>query len=643
MGISLWQSLCDRAEAMARDALKDVKTLDDWKRIRDNRRADFLRCLGLDPLPEKCDLKTADYGEFKGEGFRARRIGFQILPDCWTSACIYYPDPAPEKPAPGVLYVCGHTTIGTYGMQSHGLMWARRGYVCLIVDTIEQNDNPGEHHAMETGVLGSWLAMGYAASGGEMWNAVRALDVLAADPAVDAERLGATGVSGGGACSFFLAVADERVKAVSTLCGISTPVDAIVNRHLISHCNCMYPHHLFRRDTSEYAALIAPRAALYCFADDDQIFNADETRALVERTRRVYELYKCEESCELVTCPGPHGDHPEFDEATSKWFDRHLAGEERPLIERPEREVPEEVVSVFNGRPPSPNYMDILPRLLSPRGTVVLPGKPEEWPEIRRQALEAMPAFPGDDGRTFLKQAGIWRRGEGANTAHSGQIDGVAVWLHISTLTSAPAKLIMAVAGPGEGSRDVMGCVGGLGPDSKGIASAGFEPRCGGLSFNGLVPRSSGEIRKWSIEKLLPFALPLTGVTPVMMTVHDIGVALDYLRGLEGFEKTEIYLHGKGDAGVAALYKGIMDESVAGVILEDAPATHADAAPILGILRAFDMPQAVGLMAPRKVALVNPRHNYWTWPDRIYERLGCPEKYVRTGSLRQAVEMMTAS
>ena len=643
MGISLWQSLCDRAEAMARNALEDAKTLANWEGMRTKRRADFMRCMGLDPLPKRCDLKTTDYGEFKGEGFRARRIGFQILPDCWTSACVYYPDPAPKAPAPGVLYVCGHTTIGTYGLQSHPIMWARRGYVCLIVDTIEQNDNPGEHHAFETGVLGAWLAMGYTAAGGEMWNAVRALDVLADDPAVDAERLGATGVSGGGGCSFFLAIADERVKAVSTLCGISTPVDAIVNRHLISHCNCMYPHHLFRRDTSEYAALIAPRAALFCFADDDQIFNADETRALVERTGRVYRLYEREDMCELITCPGPHGDHPEFDEATSKWFDRHLAGEERPIVKRPERELSESVVSVFNGRPPSPNRMDILPRLISPRGTVPLPSKPEDWPEIRRRALDAMPAIPGDDGRTFLKLSGLWRRGEGANTAHFGRIDGIDVWLHVSTRTAAPAKLIMAVAGPGEGSRDVMGCIGGLASDSNDIASAGFEPRLGGLSFAGLASRSSGALSKWSIEKLLPFALPLTGVTPVTMTIHDIGVALDYLRGLEGFGETEIYLYGKDDAGVAALYKGILDERVAGVILENPPASHEDASPILGILRAFDMPEAVGLMAPRKVALVNAGHSYWTWPDRIYGRLECPERCLRTDSLQAAVRMMLTS
>jgi hypothetical protein len=49
------------------------------------------------------------------------------------------------------------------------------------------------------------------------------------------------------------------------------------------------------------------------------------------------------------------------------------------------------------------------------------------------------------------------------------------------------------------------------------------------------------------------------------------------------------------------------------------------------------MPQAVGLMAPRKVALINPAHNYWTWPRRAYERLGCQERFVETDTLREAL------
>ena len=61
-------------------------------------------------------------------------------------------------------------------------------------------------------------------------DAILAHSLLRAQPEVDPDRIGLTGISGGGACSFHLACADERVRAVSTLCGISTPRDAIRTR-----------------------------------------------------------------------------------------------------------------------------------------------------------------------------------------------------------------------------------------------------------------------------------------------------------------------------------------------------------------------------------------------------------------------------
>jgi hypothetical protein len=630
MGITLWQSLSDQAEEMASSAFKDLGTLDDWNRQRPQIKKEFMHSMGLEPLPEKCDLKITEYGVFSGKGFRGRKIGFQLLPDCWTSACVYYPESMTNERLPGVLYVCGHSGIGSHSLQFHPILWARRGYVCLIVDTIEQNDNIGEHHGFEVGKMDAWLSMGYTASGGEMWNAIRALDVLAADSHVDPERLAVTGVSGGGACSFHLAIADERIKAVSTLCGISTPYDAIANRHLISHCNCIYPNNVYRRDTSEFAALIAPRAALFCNADNDILFHPEIVGAMFERTREIYDLYARKELCSLVTCPGGHGDHPEFDIATSKWFDKHVAGREHPLINRGGIELSEKDLSVFNGCPPSPNRTDLLPQLISQRGTVPLPEKEQDWKKIRRQAMELLPVFPGDDGKSFMKQTGIWNVQSGTTFEHRGQIQGVELWMYILTPTKCKPKLILGIAGPGGGSRDLLGdiyaCI-----EPGAAASGGFEPRIGGLTS--LVPDKD----VFSISKLCQFAFPLTGSTPVMMTCHDIGVAVNHLSGIKELEGFEIYLYGKAEAGVAALYRGLIDERIAGVILEDAPSSHLDSAPILGILRAFDMPQAVGLMAPRKIALINPAHNYWTWPRRAYERLGCPERFIEAGTLQEAL------
>ena len=649
MGITLWQSLSGRAEKLARDAFNDVHTIDEWTRMRGSRHDEFMRALGLSPFPPQCDSKVTEYGSFGGDGFHAKKIAFQILPDCWNSACIYYPEPAQAEPAPCVLYVCGHWPIGTWCGQYHPIMWARRGYVCMIIDTIEQNDNPGEHHGSYMGKLDAWLSMGYTPAGTEVLNAMRALDVLCADEKVDSERIGITGVSGGGAYSFHTAIVDERIEAVSTLCGISSSLDAITNQHISSHCDCMYPHNVYGRDISEYAALIAPRAALFCFADNDSLYHPEQTRALVDRTKRVYDLYEKSDLCKIVTCAGAHGDHPEFDEATSKWFDKYVAGNERPIIERGEPECPESVTCVFNGQPPSPNHLHLLPSLISSRGTVALPAKSEDWPNIRDAAIqrlrnEIFDAQSRSKIESSISLDGEWHipppDNEMIHCAHRGQIEGLDVSMEMFLPLSEPSKLFLRIASEGETSLNALNYICCL-VDSTKHTCVGFQPRVAGnnspvqLKHDG-PPGARGN----SSRTLLVKAMSLIGTTPVMMTIEDIGVITDYISNLPEINKPEIYLCGKGDSGVAALYYALTDDRISGVVLEEIPSSHLDGSPILGILRELDIPQAVGLMAPRKVGIVTPGHSFWTWPERAYERIGLPGNFLRTHSMNEALDML---
>ncbi len=642
---TIWQSLNDQARAMSDRALADVTTLPDWERVRPKRRQEFMHDLGLDPLPPRCELKLTDHGTFAGQGYTARRIAFQILPDCWSSACLYYPDPLPAKRAPAVLYVCGHATIGAWHYQYHPMLWARRGYVCLILDTVEQHDNRGEHHGSLLGRFGAWLALGYTPAGAEVWNAMRAADVLVADPHVDPQRLGVTGVSGGGACSFHTAVADERFRAVSTLCGISSPLDALVNHHLCGHCDCMYPHNLYARDISEYAALIAPRAGLFCFTEQDCLYHVAENRALVERARHVWRLHEKPDACQTVTCPGPHGDHPVFDRATAQWFDRYVAQEARPPLERGERELPESVTSVFNGQPPRPDQLELLPHLLRPRGGVSLPRSVDDWPQIRRAArqalLDAAPSLRPAALACALQDSGRWEWG--AQTymhTHRGELGEQAVELQYVMPAEGRPTLVISIAGEGEEAAHALARIGcAVEPQATGYGA--FQPRVAGYQS---LPASSFAFPPGStlapLHTVMLRAMALTGVTPVSLTVQDLRLMMDYLKGLDALQSCAIYLLAAGEMAVAALYAALLDDRIAGVVLQGLPSSHLDGGPILGVLRALDIPQAVGLLAPRPVALVEPGHRNWTWPTRAYERLGCSGQFMMAADLRTALRQV---
>lgn len=639
MNQTLWQSLARQAGQISCHALAGVESLQQWENELPGRRLEFAKSLGLDPLPERCDLQLTVTGTFSGQGYRAKKVGYQILPDCWGSGIIYYPDPLPAGPLPAVLYVCGHGKIGVWFYQAHPALWARRGYVCLIVDSIEQHDNPGEHHGFLTHQHEQWISLGYCPAGGETFNNMRALDVLCSDPVVDPERIGITGVSGGGAQSFYTSAMDPRVKAVSTLCGLSSPVDAIANKHMLRHCDCMYVWNLFQRDLAEFAALIAPRAVQFCFGDHDTLFHREETTALAERAKKVFGFYGRDDAWRLVRADCPHGDHPDFDKATQEWFDLHVAGgEPRPILELGGRELSEQVLSVFHGTPPTPNRLGLLPELLSDRGTIPLPQTPEAWPAIRAGALASLPHLTVPAKEVSFCPDGEWKIGENGNLqTHSGSIDGVGVRMEILQPDTWVGRVVLTIAGGGESELHARARAQKALPVGD-VAICSFAPRLSGTNYPGRIPPAfPGGAESMPPGVALTRSMILLGQTPVMMFLEDLRVAISYLRSLHQFANARVTLHGCGEVAVAVLYAALADESIHSVVLERMPSTHVDGAPVPGILRVLDIPQAVGLMAPRRIALVGNGHAIWTWAIRAYERVGAPSnRLLDSGDTRDA-------
>ena len=119
----------------------------------------------------------------------------------------------------------------------------------------------------------------------------------------------------------------------------------------------------------------------------------------------------------------------------------------------------------------------------------------------------------------------------------------------------------------------------------------------------------------------------LLGRTVDSGRVWDIAAAARYLRA-SSQGKAEIYLAGEGAAAVLAGYAGLLEPDIAGLVLARPPASHTDPAapPLLGVLRVLDIPQAIGLLAPRPVTLLDaPAECRQTVAD-IYRRAGAAER-----------------
>jgi len=85
-----------------------------------------------------------------------------------------------------------------------------------------------------------WPARGYTPAGIECWNGIRAIDYLQSRPEVDLERIAVTGISGGGAASFWIAAADERIKVAVPVSGMSDLEEYVGEKVVNGHCDCMF-------------------------------------------------------------------------------------------------------------------------------------------------------------------------------------------------------------------------------------------------------------------------------------------------------------------------------------------------------------------------------------------------------------------
>ncbi|MCA9183999.1 MAG: acetylxylan esterase [Pirellulaceae bacterium] len=350
--------LSRQSATIAAADLSDIDSLEAWTNRRAELRRQLFDMLGLEPLPERTPLHPVVTGMIEKEDFRVEKLHFQSRPGLYVTGNLYLPKVATE-PAPTVLYVCGHAPAKQDGVslgnktsyQHHGAWFARHGYVCLVIDTMQLGEIEGLHHGTYREGMMWWISRGYTPAGVEAWNCVRALDYLETRPEVDKARLGVTGRSGGGAYSWWLAALDDRVQVAVPVAGITSLKNHVVDGCIEGHCDCMYMVNTYRWDFPTVAALVAPRPLLISNTDKDDIFPLDGVYDVYVKTRRIYQLYGAADKLGLHICEGPHKDTQQLRVHAFQWMNRWLKGDE-PLISIPAEKLLEPTeLRVFDSLP----------------------------------------------------------------------------------------------------------------------------------------------------------------------------------------------------------------------------------------------------------------------------------------------------
>lgn len=296
------------------------KSAEAWRAERDRLRARVLERLGLDDLlPAAWPLQVRVTGVERRDGYRIEKLTYESYPGMAVPALLYVPERL-EGRVPGIVSIAGHM----YGpgktadfLQIRNVNLARRGCVVLDYDYIhcgERNTGPDARNGKPYGGGNDHGISLFSFSrrnptGLETLDAIRALDLLAARPEVDPERLGFTGESGGGNSTYWVSAVDPRVK-------LAAPVSCLTTFDYWIRTDRNWDWHqrpFGIRATADLGTLLALRAPLPLVAissrrgTDDHEFPWEQAELSVARARGIYELLGAADALQHVESTTDHG------------------------------------------------------------------------------------------------------------------------------------------------------------------------------------------------------------------------------------------------------------------------------------------------------------------------------------------------
>lgn len=630
-----------KVKAIADTCLTDLTTREAWEKKRPELRKQFLDMMGLWPLPEKTPLNAKVTGTVDGEGFTVEKLVFESRPGLYVTANVYVPKPATAGKLPAILYVCGHGNVVEKGVsygskvyyQYHPAWFAAHGYVCIILDTLELGEIPGEHHGTYKLNQWWWQSVGYTPGGAELWNAIRALDYLETRPDVDMKRVGVTGRSGGGATSWWVLAADDRPACFVPVAGIvdlhshvcEGDTERLKKGVIAGHCDCMYMVNAHRWDFPLVAALAAPKPLLLGNSDADDIFPVPGYRRLADKVSKVYKLYGAEDRFQLLETKGPHKDTPELRIGINRWMNRWLKNDTTTKVEDdlPPKLTPQQL-KVLDKIPDNAINAKV-PDMLYKPVSIAIPETADEakkwWPKKREELLKELTTtsfrawpqkagevkaeseFGGGDGRIGLNRSMNWLYQFESEPGMKFKLTANAIF------GDTPKRIVIDV---GEVKPRVE--------YSDGLCHSTFHPRGTGKTLWAEV----GSVPETQIRR----RFPLIGETLESGQVWDVRRAIQALSTIDEFKKLPIELRGEGPMAIVALYAALYEPGVTKLTLVNPPASFRDpgSPAFLGAAKILDHPHAVAMAAATKTVhlkgIAEADRPKWEWAARLQQRTG---------------------
>jgi dienelactone hydrolase len=315
-----------RMEAMLRFTEHQLPgNLKEWESYKSQLRNMIIKKTGA-VIDHNLPVDLRETGTTQMRGYTVKNIAFQTRPGIYATATLFVPEG--DGPFPGVIISSGHSVNGRLGSQTLGLSLAFNGYVCLAIDPWGAGERATihgefEYHGANLGA--ALMNIGETLMGLHITDNMRGVDLLCSLSYVNPEKIGATGASGGGNQTMWLAAMDERVKAAVPVVSVGTFEAYIMRSNCI--CETLIDGLTFTEEAA-VLALVAPRALKISngLKDAIQAFNPAEMIRSYNNAKPIFELYGAGSNLTHLVFDGPHSYPPETREAMIGLFDLHLKG-----------------------------------------------------------------------------------------------------------------------------------------------------------------------------------------------------------------------------------------------------------------------------------------------------------------------------
>ncbi len=662
--------LVGRIREAAQDArdreLAELKTPAQW-RTRQQRTRERLPDIVGDFEP-KCPLKPRIVGKLDRPDYVIEKLIVESQPGYHVTANVYVPKRRP-LPRPAVLFTCGHAKDGKAYHLYHDacLGFVLKGYVVLALDPTGQGER-AEYFDPETGkptvplcvahhhYLGrpSWL-VGRTLAGYRTWDCIRALDYLTRRDEVDPQRIAAVGNSGGGIMALLITAVDERIK----VCAAAHPGGSMEQTFLTGR----------RLAQCEILSLIAPRPCLIIVGRESGE-EAGHRAKLVDMHRFYAGLGVSKDRAKLVLVDGVHNMKKAKREPAYGWVNRWLGqtgeGSKEPPLQT---ESVEDlrcsetglVIRDLEGESGWTLNAKLAARLRPPRDVPAdAASRAKQRAELRRAiarriGLDVSPDRTTPHGKPRGRYDGEGFRAEKLLIAGEPGLELPALLLtpkspNAEAPDRSPKPVVLHVAETGKPTTDRAPSV-ALGLVRQGLTVLSVDVRAAGeldpRDRSDLKPLAAGydamqfRVDAWSVDGAL------AGTTMLAGQAGDIMRSVDDLTARHDLAGRPIVLVGEGLGGVWALTAAAFDERISGVVcIATVPSYKLIVASqyyktrdyfwVPGALCDFDLPDLIGLIAPRPVTLIDPvdalldplpmekARELLTWPQRVFTKLGRP-------------------